>query len=309
MKEGIYTDLSIDKYHENASIVSSSGLKKVKKSTRDFIHYIINGETQKSCFDFGNAFELALMDMVNGTNLFEEEVAVMPTCYWIDKALESNKDLKVPANSKVYRDLKEDFLRDNFGKYIITDVGDSESKEALDAMVRSCTSNTTVHKLLSGTTYQVSLFWRDKDTGVMCKTRPDISLTKKRVLVDIKTCKDASPHGFARDAANLDYPLQAAIQSRGATETGLMESVDNYFWLAVEKTPPYNLGLYEFQQDDAEYFSDVLDHYLQRCAKAIRVLSEMEDNDLSNVVSYGENAQNRFGIIPLDIPLWYRGIN
>jgi exodeoxyribonuclease VIII len=309
MKEGVYKDMDIDEYHSNPSIVSSTGLKKVKKSTRDFVHYVINGEKPKSCFDFGNAFEIALMDMVNGTNMFDRDVAVMPTLEWTGIALDDNPNLKVPASSKIYRELKQEFERQNFGKYILTDVGASESKEALDDMVKSCASNVTVHKLLSGTTYQVSLFWRDQDTGVMCKTRPDICLNKKRVLVDIKTCKDASPHGFARDAANLDYPIQAAIQARGATESGLMESVDNYFWLAVEKTPPYNLGLYEFQQDDAEYFSDVLDHYLERCAKAIKSISEMKDNDLSQIASYGENAQNRFGIIPLDIPLWYRGIN
>jgi len=173
-------------------------------------------------------------------------------------------------------------------------------------MIDVCANDETIKKLLSGTEYQVSTIWKDKETGLICKSRPDICQRKKSVIVDIKTTLDASPQGFARQAANLNYPIQAITQITGAIESGLMPSVDNYFWLAVEKTPPYNHALYEFQQTDIEYYSDALGYYLNRCAHALKLLSNA-DGDLSRVPSYGESSDNKYGIIQLDLPLWYRG--
>jgi len=308
MKLGIHKDIDIEKYHEDRTILSSTGLKKAKNSTRDFIYYVLHGSKGGSHFDFGNAFEIAVMDAVNGTNFFDKEVAVLASEEWERKALELNPDLVSPKASKGYKELKAKFEAENDSKYLINDVGDTESDWALQQMVKSCTNNEVISQLLKGTEYQVSLVWEDLETGLKLKTRPDVCKAKKNVVVDIKTCKDASPHGFARDAANLDYPLQACMQIDGAIQTGLMDTVDSYFWLAVEKTPPYNVALYEFQQEDIKFFMDTYRFYLDRCAKGLKELSELKDYDLSGLSSYGEQADNKFGILQLEIPLWYRGI-
>lgn len=309
METGIHHGLSIEDYHRDRTIISSTGLKEVKRSTRNFVYYVLNGTKQRPAFDFGNAFELAVMDKVNGTKHFENEVAIMPTEKWREDALAEKPDLKNPALSKSYQSAKREFEQDAFGKYVITDVGDLESKEALDEMVDSCVGNETIARLLKGTDYQVSLVWKDDETGLLCKTRPDVCKAKKNVLVDIKTCKDASPEGFARDAANLDYPLQAVMQIEGARKTGLIDDIDFYYWLAVEKTPPYNVALYEYQRDDIEWMHDVYTYYLKRCAKGLQTILDMEKDKntrMSGIASYGEQADNRHGILILEIPLWYK---
>jgi len=108
MKPGIYTDLSIEDYHQKVKAISASALKKIKKSELDYWHHYNNTEEQerKSHFDYGNAFELAIMDAANGTNEFDQKVAVMPTNDWTAKAMADNPNLKSPSASKIYKRLK-----------------------------------------------------------------------------------------------------------------------------------------------------------------------------------------------------------
>jgi len=305
MNPGIYKDLSIEDYHKDKFLVSSTGLKQAVRSTRDFAFYLLEEQQQKTYFDFGNAFELAIMDEVNGTTLFKDEAAICKTAQWSKAALAEKPDLKTVKASKIYKELAKEFEAANFGKYLVPDTG-PQSAESIESMVKSCLENDTVKRLLTGTEYQVSLVWEDKQTGLKCKTRPDVCRTKKNVLVDIKTTIDASPQGFARQAAKLDYPLQAVMQCIGAVETGLIDNVAAYYWLAVEKGEPFNFALYEFQQDDLEYFTDAFHFYLKRCATAIDAILKMDTPSFTKVPSYGENADNKFGVLQLEIPLWYR---
>lgn len=301
----IIKDMPIEQYHENKLVISSTGLKELKKSTRHFLYYLTRKEKQKSHFDFGNAFEIAIMDKVNGTKEFDKAVAVHPDTEFIDAALNEKPDLVSPRSSKVYKELTAKWNDSNKGKYIISDTGETESKEALDIMVNSCTSDPTIMRLLSNTEYQNSYFWKHK-TGVLCKTRPDVNKRNKNVLVDIKTCRDASPSEFGRQSANLDYPLQACMQIDGAISSGAMSTVDNYFYLAVEKQPPYNACIYELQKYDIIWMMDVYEETIERAAKVLEMLKDANDPYFTNIRGYGERSENEFGIMTLDIPLYYK---
>lgn len=301
----IIKDLPIEKYHENKLVISSTGLKELKKSTRHFLYYLTKKEEKKSYFDFGNAFELAIMDRVNNTDYFEKEVCVFPDDLFINKALEEKPDLKSPRASKTYKALSDVFREKNVTRYIINDYGETESNESLNYMIDSCMNDSTIVKLLSNTEYQNSFFWKHK-TGVLCKTRPDVNKKKKNVLIDIKTCVDASPSGFSRQAANLDYYLQAIMQIDGAISSGAMKTVDNYFWLAVEKQPPYNACIYEFQKYDIEWMFDVYEDVMQRASDALKLLKNSQDVNFTHVRGYGEQSENEYGILTMDIPLYYK---
>ncbi|HSW53299.1 MAG TPA: PD-(D/E)XK nuclease-like domain-containing protein [Sulfuricaulis sp.] len=88
---------------------------------------------------------------------------------------------------------------------------------------------------------EVSVFWRDAETGVLCKCRPDWSHDcgdAGVVLVDVKTCGSASPSEFVREAARHRYHVQAAWYSDGFTEaTG--RDVLGFLLAAVESEYPF----------------------------------------------------------------------
>lgn len=291
MKDGIYTDLSIKDYHTNKTHYSATQLKMAKKSLKEFGWYI-QGKIKPiegSHLDFGNAFELALLDRAN----FEKEVAIEQDALWIDKALKDNPKLSKPRASVVYKAECEKFLAENKDKYIVS----GESYTALEHMLESCMQDAVVQKLIANTEYQLSLFWTDEESGLRLKTRPDICKRKKNSIVNLKTAVDGSPKAFYRDMANYDYPLQACIEITGCLKTGLMESVDNYFWLVVEKEAPYNATVYEFTKEDIEWGMDLLRYVINKTKRAI---------DENFFPGYSDQADNKFGIIQAQIPLWYK---
>ena len=85
-----------------------------------------------------------------------------------------------------------------------------------------------------------SFWWDDQQTGLRCKCRPD--WMTGNVLVDLKTTTDASPAGFARSVAAYRYHVQARHYLSGTF-------AEPFVFIAVEKTYPYAVGVYEL--DDA----------------------------------------------------------
>lgn len=295
MKAGIYTDLSIEDYHQKVDAISASTLKNIRKSELSYIHYKNSkNDERKSAFEYGNAFELAIMDEANGTNDFDKRVAIANTDQWTAEALSDNFNLKNPAASKVYKDLKAKWEAANADKYQLNLRG-SESLETIKASIHQLKQDETIWKLLCGTSYQISAIWEDEETGLMLKTRPDVAKINKNVILDIKTCRDASPHGFARQAAQLDYPIQAVMQIDGMIKSGAMDKVDRYYYLAVEKEAPFNFALYHLTPDDIK---SVMVEYRKLIRKATEI-------NIENPKSYGRDADNEFGILNLELPKYY----
>ena len=86
------------------------------------------------------------------------------------------------------------------------------------------------------------------------KTRPDFTQVKHNVLVNLKTDIDANPDTWMRHKVfNLDYPMQAIVEIEGAIRSGLMDTVDHYYWLVVEKNPPTVLRSMNWRRATSRY--------------------------------------------------------
>jgi hypothetical protein len=83
-----------------------------------------------------------------------------------------------------------------------------------------------------------SFYWIDEATGLLCKCRPDYRIPERRILVDLKSCEDASPEAFARTIFNYTYYIQAGFYLDGVSQV-LAEPYRTFIFIAVEKTPPY----------------------------------------------------------------------
>lgn len=291
---GIYKDITIEDYHADKSWVSSTGLKHAKRSMSEYRLYLDGywDDETKSHFDFGNACELYLLDPA----LFLEKVAIAPESEWLKEVLEANGKLVNPRASKHFKELRDEFLEENEGKYIIMDVG-NESMETIKIIAARCMNDEWISLLLNNVQYQNSLYWIDKASGVKCKTRPDMSQIRSNSLVNIKTTTDASPEAFSRDLAKLSYPLQACMEIAGTEATGLMDKVEHYFWLVIEKEPPFNVQLYEFDMGDVNVLMDDLHFILRQIARC------QEQNIWPG---YGLLADNKYGILKAKIPVWYK---
>lgn len=293
MTDGIYTDISIKDYHENRTHYSATQLKYANKSLKHFYSYI-NGFLDKPeglHMDFGNAFELALLNQEQ----YVREVAVIPDQDFIELAKQADGKLTKPRASKVYRDSMAEWEKLNEGKYHIMDQG-AQSFDAIEEMLSSCMQDSVIQALIKNTEYQLSLFWTDPETGIMLKTRPDICKRKKNTIINLKTTEDGSPAGFGKDLAKYDYPLQACVEIDGCLKSGLMDEVDNYFWLVVEKVAPFNATIYEFSGSDRDACMDNYRFLLNKIKKA---------RDQEKWPGYSDLSSNEYGILKAPIPPWY----
>ena len=104
------------------------------------------------------------------------------------------------------------------------------------AMAASVRSHQAAAELLRNGKAEQSFWWDDVDTGLRCKCRPDWYYGT--TVVDLKTTTDASPQGFAKSVANWRYHVQQAHYMAGTF-------AERFVFIAVEKTYPYAVGVYE----------------------------------------------------------------
>lgn len=294
MTDGIFDNISIEAYHADREYDSSTTIRWAKQSLAHYAYMRNLKQEDKPHFSFGNAFELALLDRV----AFSNSVAIAESEMWMAKARNEKPDTDEEnlRRTGIYQKEKRAFEAQVAGRYQINDTG-RHSYECIERMLESCMKDATIQRLISGIEYQLSLFWHDDQTGLGLKTRPDISKRKNNVIVNVKTIEDGSPQAWSRELVKYDYPIQACIEMSGAVATGLMASVDNYFWLVCEKNEPYNATIYEFDQKDIPMCMDRLEYQLNKLAKA------KKENLFPG---YTQEADNAHGILTAEIPLWYR---
>lgn len=121
-------------------------------------------------------------------------------------------------------------------------------------------------KLLRGQT-EVSAVWRDPWFGVLCKGRFDCVPTGLGIIVDVKSVSDASPRAMQRFIYAYGTYLQAAHYMIGAKQLGV--DADYFVLIAVEKEPPYGIGIYNIR-------GDALMAGEEELAKLLRTWSECE---------------------------------
>lgn len=91
---------------------------------------------------------------------------------------------------------------------------------------------------------EVSLFWHCQLSDVQCCGRLDF--VGDGIVGDLKTTSDASPEAFQRSVLRYGYYIQAGHYIDGLA---VFELLPRFMFIAVEKDPPYAVGVYELDED------------------------------------------------------------
>ena len=227
--------------------ISRSELFKISESPEKFKYYQEHPEEPTPALVFGQLFHA---------------MALTPETVWEQFAVMPNVDRR----TKVGKEEWALFETDNQGKDIIT----ANDFEQIKAMYDALYSTPYVAKLLSGTK-ELSFFMEDESTGVMMKCRPDCltDIGDTHILIDYKSCTDATSEQFMKDAIKLMYDLQMAYykdildKQRGCEHTVL--------FIAQEKTAPYLVNVLEaneyFIKSGRDMYRTYLDMYAE-CEKS-----------------------------------------
>lgn len=132
---------------------------------------------------------------------------------------------------------------------------------------------------------EASYTWTDPQTGLECKTRPDWHSVDRRIVVDVKTTRDASRVEFAKSIANLDYHVQAAWNQDAI-------GAEQFLTIAVENTRPYAVAVYPAS-------GAMIAAGRRRIEAAMALLAECHAS--GRWPGYGDLVQE-----PIDLPGWCR---
>lgn len=119
----------------------------------------------------------------------------------------------------------------------------ADDKARCMTMAQSALADPRIQKLMDGADREVSA-WAELH-GVPCRGRFDLVRISDAVILDFKTCQDASDGGFESSILNMDYDFQAALYCK------LFEVITGrvpvFLIAAVEKEPPFAMNIFSVQ--------------------------------------------------------------
>ena len=251
---GVYVGLPIEEYHGHICVgpsISSSGLRTIEYESP--AHYWLTSPFNPDCgeqpdnaaFSLGKAAHTLLL----GESNFQNKYAVRPLEWdswrtdaakrWRLKQHKATKTVILPSDLDVITGMAENL---------------NDSRHATD--------------LLRGG-IERSMVWRDHQTGMWLKSRPDSIPQDSNMFADLKTCASSHPEDVLRSIIKFGYHMQMALAGMGMREVMERDPTD-YILIFVEKKPPYAVTITELSDELIEWGSRLCRHNINKFADSVR---------------------------------------
>lgn len=191
--------LPIEHYHSDKTAVSSTGVRYALKTPRKFFYawtdpYGEKEDDETDSMRLGNAAHCAILEPME----FDRRFIAMPDF----------GDMRSSTNRAKRDEWK---LSQPAGALILPEKEVTKLKRIIDNLLR----NSVAVNLIKGAAFEQSAYFRDPETGLKCRIRPDIIRLDLSAMPDLKTCRDASPSGFSRAIWERRYHVQLAFYAHG----------------------------------------------------------------------------------------------
>lgn len=251
--------------------------------------------TSGSRSDLANLLRANGVDVVLWSEIQEQHQAQTGQAYTLSASTASRHEMAAWLNAngkqvRLWSDVLLEWTENNPGRIVLS----PEQWDQLHEMAAAVHAHPAAGSLLTSCPGEAekSVYWIDATTGVLCRCRPDW-WRDDNVIVDLKTTEDASPEGFAKSMANYRYDVQAAYYLDGIQQaTGKRPKA--FVFIAVEKKPPYGVGVYVLDSDSLELGRAQYQHDL-------RVYAECERSGIWP--GYGDKIQT------ISLPAWHANKN
>jgi hypothetical protein len=229
MKTGIHHNISHNDYHALTDIVSNSYLGRLAKVPA--AAKIPQEETE--AMRFGRAIHVFILE--------GETEFIKQYCICEDRGKRSKEDKAYWVEMLVKHESQELIKFEDF--------------EVIKKMNNAVMSHPFAAKLLAEGISETTLIWKDEETGLMCKARPDrIPAGNKGTILDLKSTTNAAKNTFQNDCVKFGYAREGAIYLEGLGRlTGALYTDLIFACIAVEKTEPYRTEVYTIEADFLEW--------------------------------------------------------
>lgn len=228
---GIFTDEPASVYHQRRlDEANASGLKQMLRSPAHFKHYAENPDDDKTsaALTFGRALHCSVLE----PDCFDARYSVLPE-YAPRRPTQAQWHAKKPSDaSKEAMAWWTEWNDRNAGKENLS----AADYERAQRMGESARLHPVARGLITGGQRETTFRWVDEATGIASKSRADL-YAPGEFIMDLKSCRDASPDGFARAVTSYMYDVQQAHYVDGVRALG--DSLRYFLFLAIESEAPY----------------------------------------------------------------------
>lgn len=220
-------EITDDQYHADRTCVGSSQLRKLIDSPKAFYWSFFKGaqEEETDALRLGRIIHKAVLE----GRSFQDSYCLVPDF----------GDMRSKAN----REKKAAWLADRPAGQIMT------TREELDmilGIVEGLMEHPQGPDLLKNGKPEVAGYYRDPETGIKCKIKPDFLSFDVTSLVDLKSTRSSEKRRFMSSAFEYRYDIQLFMYAEGVKLiTG--KKPDLISVIAVEKKIPYESAIYYFQ--------------------------------------------------------------
>ena len=120
----------------------------------------------------------------------------------------------------------------------------------VDGAVTAARKSPVISSILDSGAPEVTIVWKDKLSGLMCKARVDWLDMKGRVAFDLKTTSTfggAAPGVWTRQVRRYGLGIQAVHYLDGLSQ--LTGQLWDWRWIALELVPPFGHAIFEPDHD------------------------------------------------------------
>jgi hypothetical protein len=263
---------SHETYHSHKEYIGSGGLKEIKRSP---LHYLTDITTEKEptpVQKFGSAYHSLILT----PELFKKEYFIFNS----DERPEPDKTMASNLNKAWKAEIEATH----------SNIISQEGVEVLQTMKERLFSDSYIKTLLSKGLPEVSHYMENFEKARV-KIRPDY--IKDNVIIDLKTCTDASTEDCTKNIASYDYHIQAAFYIDVAEKCDGKQR--RFIWIFQEKEPPYDTNIIKASEQMLA---------VGRFEYEILIRQWLKSLEQKKWRGYSIFADNEYGITEVDLPAW-----
>lgn len=212
--------VSNDLYHAGPGL-SSTGIKELLKSPAHYQAYLQEEQSDSAALRWGRLVHARILE----PELFPSMVAVRPVA--------DGRTTEGKARLAAFAEVAK-------GREVVT----QDELAAIARIAEVVARNKLAASLFKGGEAEISVYWTDESTGVLCKARADY--LKGPAIFDLKTCYSAKEDEFRKAVLNYGYHVSAAFYLDGFKT---VMPVEHFAWVALEKTAPHCMGFYAAESE------------------------------------------------------------
>lgn len=245
-RPGLYENMPIDHYHSRSVCdgvsISSSGLRTIFNESP--AHYwstsVYNAERVEEELSREMIIGRAMHHLMMGESYFAEVFRKAP-----DEVPDA-KNVLVPWSLRTNYAREWMDARRREGKMVIF----PKEVEQIEGMARALGAHPMIKAGAFDGYIERSGFWRDKESGVWLKIRPDVIPSASGDFVDLKTTTSVQWNDLQRVIAELGYVQQFALMREGFRVLGF--PIASATLIFVERKPPHCVRVVSLRAQDLD---------------------------------------------------------